>query len=647
MKHRVLAMKANVRGGGYTVPMFALLFALAAISAEELVSGPQVGSTMPGQFFAVPVNGPDAGDETCLYCKFGNATSAMIFAPMHSPELSRLVKALEPIGRKAEAECGLAAIVTDPGSRRDLGRLADEANLKRMILATVEADRVKEYELSPKVAVTVVLYSRKTVRANFAFAPGSMSDAELAKVVEAVRQRLNVAAEPASVRDFALERYELGRRLKAFEAKWETTTDAAARLRAANKLVDVHALFLTLRFAEAARILDAATFALASDEPSSAARQWMNSIMAAPKTRFVDGEAKSIAVRIQPLYPIKGDLPRNLEVQLWFHDKQVTTVRPDRFPFDAEVPLPPLGEALGLDRTLYCLVAVGRLERHYTIGISQVKDRDRRLAALKAATAKWTKFETIEQATAHDRASQLASLLQTVEETDVPAASLLANAEAMLDGKPFFAANQPGEFWMSVPLGGKKTAPVRVFVPRGLQEGKPAPVVVGLHGAGGSENLFFEGYGAGATVAECRKRGWVFVATRSALDFTGAPPVPAILDELAKRFPLDAKRTFLVGHSMGAAQTAALASKHPGRFAAIACLGGGGAVRDVKPFATLPTFIAAGEKDFGLAPAKALQKALEAGGAKNATFREYAGIEHLLIVRDALPDVFESFDRVK
>ena len=33
------------------------------------------------------------------------------------------------------------------------------------------------------------------------------------------------------------------------------------------------------------------------------------------------------------------------------------------------------------------------------------------------------------------------------------------------------------------------------------------PVVVALHGAGGSENLFFEGYGAGHIVTECRKRG--------------------------------------------------------------------------------------------------------------------------------------------
>ena len=627
--------------------MFALLFALAVFGADEFASGPQVGATVPGQFFTVPVNGADAGEETCLYCKFGNAPVVMIFAPKPSAELAKLVKAIEPVAAKANEECGIGVIVTDTSkeTRRELGRLADEANLKRVVLATVDPARVKEWDLNPASSATVLLYSRKVILANETFKAGTLTGAAIAKLVGEVRTHLGVAEElPA--RDFNLERYELGRRLKAFEARWEKVEDSKARQPASDKMTAAHAFFLTLRFPEAARVLDQATFALDSDEPPGVGRQWVASISAVPKERIVDANAKELAVTIRPLYPIKGDAPKNLEVQLWFNDEQVTVVKSDRFPFEAKVPLPPLGESSGLDRTLYCLIEAGRVQRHYTLGISQVKDRDARLAALKTATEKWKRLESIEQATARDRVTQLASLAAgTAEETDVPAASLLANAEAMLSGKPFFSMTKPGEYWMSVPLGGKKTAPVRVFIPRGLAEGKPVPVVVGLHGAGGSENVFFEAYGAGRAIAECRQRGWVFVATRSGLDFSGAPPVPAILDELGKRFPLDSKRTFLIGHSMGAGQVATLAGKHPGRFAAIACIAGGGVVRDAKPFATLPIFVAAGEKDFGLAPAKSLHKSLIDGGAKNAEFREYEGIEHLIIVREALPDVFDRFDR--
>jgi alpha-beta hydrolase superfamily lysophospholipase len=83
-----------------------------------------------------------------------------------------------------------------------------------------------------------------------------------------------------------------------------------------------------------------------------------------------------------------------------------------------------------------------------------------------------------------------------------------------------------------------------------------------------------------------------------------------------------------------------------GRFAAAAALGGGGTVRDAKAFAELPFFVGVGTKDFALGQSRALNKALTAGGAKRVTFKEYEGIEHMVIVREALPDVFAVFDRV-
>ena len=91
-----------------------------------------------------------------------------------------------------------------------------------------------------------------------------------------------------------------------------------------------------------------------------------------------------------------------------------------------------------------------------------------------------------------------------------------------------------------------RTAPLRVFVPKGLDASKPVPVVFALHGAGGSENLFFEGYGAGRIVKECEQRGWVLVATRSGLGFGTAPPLADVLEQLGTRYPLDAKRVFVV-----------------------------------------------------------------------------------------------------
>jgi predicted esterase len=97
---------------------------------------------------------------------------------------------------------------------------------------------------------------------------------------------------------------------------------------------------------------------------------------------------------------------------------------------------------------------------------------------------------------------------------------------------------------------------------------------------------------------------------------------------------------------MGAMHTIDLVQKHAGKFAGAAVLGGGGTVKDAKTFANLPLFIGVGDKDFLLAMARELNKTLTTGGAKRVTFQEYEGIEHMVIVREALPDVFEMFDGV-
>lgn len=447
--------------------------------------------------------------------------------------------------------------------------------------------------------------------------------------------------------DLPAMRYEIGQRLKRFETAWEKHTSPESRKPALAHIEKLTQQFFSFQFGEVGRGLDRATFALLTDDEPALSRQWAWSLYAVPEVRVVDGTAKELTVTIKQLYAVKGDIPKGLEVQLWFTDKQITTLKPDKFPVTVKVPLPPLGDFRGLDRKLYFMVEAGKELRHTAIGISQVADLKPRLTALKKAVEGWDTIDTIEKATVRERAELLQNLVAgTVPETDLPAADLLANAEKMLDGKPFYTAVKPGQFWLSVPTDGKKATATRVYVPRGLDLKKPVPVVVALHGAGGSENLFFEGYGGGQIVTECRKRGWLLVAPRSGLAFGSAPPVPAILDELAKRYPLDAKRVFVVGHSMGAMQTVELVQKYPDRFAAAAALGGGGTVRDAKALADLPLFVGVGEKDsLALSGARGLNKTLTNGGAKKLTFKEYPHIEHMVIVREALPDVFELFDR--
>ncbi|MBA4188398.1 MAG: hypothetical protein C0467_10375 [Planctomycetaceae bacterium] len=441
------------------------------------------------------------------------------------------------------------------------------------------------------------------------------------------------------------ERYELGRRLKAFEAAWEKFDEPASRDRALALLPNVTKQFFSFQLGEAGRTLDLATFALGTDVGPALARQWVWSLDARPTTRLVDGAAKELTVTVQPLYSVKGDVPKSLELQLWFTNKDVVTVKPEKFPVTMKVPLPSLGESRGLDRKLYFLADGGKELRPVAIGVSQIADIKERIAALTKAADAWERIETLEQATVRDRARLIAGLATgDVPDTDLPAAGLLANAETMLDGKPFFTPAKHGQFWLSVPLGGKKTVACRAYIPKGLDKAKPVPVVVALHGAGVGANTYFDAYGAGRIVKECDDRRWVLIAPESGLGFT-APPVATILEKLAERYPLDAKQVFLVGHSMGAMQALDLAAS--GKFAGVAALGGGGRLREPAAFAELPLFIGVGDKDsLALAGARSLSKSLTASGAKHVTYKEYPGVEHLVIVREALPDAFALFDKI-
>ena len=172
----------------------------------------------------------------------------------------------------------------------------------------------------------------------------------------------------------------------------------------------------------------------------------------------------------------------------------------------------------------------------------------------------------------------------------------------------------------------------------------PLPVLFLHHGAGGSENMFFDTCGAGRAATLGVERGWLVVAPRQGL--FGLPlDVAAMLDVLGDSFDIDRTRVFLVGHSMGAGQVAKQVGLHPEGVAAAVALGGGAAAPAGEKAKQVPWFVAAGAADFGRPGAAALAKRLEAAGA-TVDFRDYPDVEHMVIVQAALDDVFQFLDAV-
>jgi predicted peptidase len=97
---------------------------------------------------------------------------------------------------------------------------------------------------------------------------------------------------------------------------------------------------------------------------------------------------------------------------------------------------------------------------------------------------------------------------------------------------------------------------------------------------------------------------------------------------------------------MGAGQAIAAATRSPERYAAVAALGGGGAVANGRDLANLPVFVGVGTEDFALRGARGLAENLRKANAQRLSFHEYPSIEHLAIVQVALPDVFAFLDQI-
>ncbi len=446
------------------------------------------------------------------------------------------------------------------------------------------------------------------------------------------------------------ERYELGQRLKAFEQAWVAQTDRAARERALIVLPKVTTQFFSLQLGEAGRTLDTARFALAAKEVATPEVFWWTSLYPLPEKRLIDAASKELIVDLKFFYPVKI-APPDVIVRVGIRGEKAIEYSAATIPKRVTLDFSKLTgkQTQDLELTMEIL-SEGKVVAVRKVTVSRVENVEAKLAELRKSL-KERPAKTIESATLESDIELLAELYEgIVPETDVYAAKRLARTSELLDSviknTPYFGMSHTGDQTFTIP-NGKRAVPVRLNLPKGVMKEKPVPLVIALHGAGGTENLFFEGYGAGQIVKECEKRNWLLVAPGSGLNFGSGPPVKVIIDELAARYPIDRKKIFIVGHSMGAAQTIALCQIHPGLFAGAAALGGGGAVKTPAAFAELPIFVGVGTADFALNGSRELMKNLKAGSAKNLTAKEYPKIEHMVIVREALPDVFAIWDMVK
>lgn len=204
----------------FRVAGLVILFAAMplVLAQDALKSGPQVGSIIPGSFAPYNLNGAKKGHLHCLVCEHDLNPVVMIFArePADGKDeaLTELLQKVdETIAKNQKASLRGFIVFVSPDSRSsatgsktdDPMKLVDEAiarealekrlsaraeKLKNVVVSHYPAPGPKGYSLSAKAETTVIFYDFHTVRANEAFVPGSLTSADVARIIQKVESRL-------------------------------------------------------------------------------------------------------------------------------------------------------------------------------------------------------------------------------------------------------------------------------------------------------------------------------------------------------------------------------------------------------------------------------------------------------------------------
>jgi hypothetical protein len=177
--------------------MFALSIGLGASQPPgDIKSGPQPGSDIPAPFHPINVNGAHKGNPHCLVCEYGLDPVVLVFAHDGSDALKNLLQKLDAAVEKHRgARLHAAAVLLHEGyakdddTRRkvlaDAEQFATQAGLKRVVVAVDDPAGLKEFNLHKDADVTVLLYRRQRVVANYAFPKDGMKDTNVDAILAA------------------------------------------------------------------------------------------------------------------------------------------------------------------------------------------------------------------------------------------------------------------------------------------------------------------------------------------------------------------------------------------------------------------------------------------------------------------------------
>jgi poly(3-hydroxybutyrate) depolymerase len=245
----------------------------------------------------------------------------------------------------------------------------------------------------------------------------------------------------------------------------------------------------------------------------------------------------------------------------------------------------------------------------------------------------------------------------------------LASAEtvaAAVKAKQDPFAKKTGDFKRHYALASaNELLPYHMYVPTAYNGTKAFPLIVALHGLGGTEDAFFSNYESKLPPLAEQKGyivaaplgyrvdgsyGWGLgnpppdAATRRVQDLS-EQDVMQVLAHVRQQYKIDENRIYLMGHSMGGIGTWKIAAKYPDIWAAIAPFSGSGQPATIERFKHIPEFVVHGDNDptVNVSGSRTMVAKMKELGVE-VTYVEVPGGNHGSVVAPNIGGALDFFD---
>ena len=246
---------------------------------------------------------------------------------------------------------------------------------------------------------------------------------------------------------------------------------------------------------------------------------------------------------------------------------------------------------------------------------------------------------------------------------DFPAAQAVAAAST--GGKNPFAT-RTGDFKRHYLLdAASEILPYRMYVPTSYNGTRAYPLIIALHGLGGTEDSFFDGYDR-KFPGLAEQHGYIVAAplgyrvdggygwgignppadaTTRRLQDLSEQDVMRVLELVRKQYKIDDSRIYLTGHSLGAIGTWKMAPKYPDIWAAIAPFSGSGVPATLERIKAIPEFVVHGDADptVNVRGSRTMVEKMKEIGI-DVTYIEVPGGNHGSVVAPNFDGLFKFFD---